>query len=139
MIIADTNVVSELMKDQPDSTVMAWAQGLDAAEVTICVVTVEEIERGLGRLPGGKRRRGLEQRWHQLVAAFSDAIAVYDVGAARATAEILVAAEGNGCPMGLADAQIAGICVSGGYQLASRNVRDFDRVADLSILNPFDD
>ena len=62
VIIADTNVVSEFMKDKPDPTVLGWAQGLDAVDLTISVVTVEEIERGLGRLPDGKRRRNLEQR-----------------------------------------------------------------------------
>ena len=62
MIVADTNVVSEFMKDSPDRAVLAWAQGLGPADLTVCVVTVEEIERGLGRLPAGRRRRDLEQR-----------------------------------------------------------------------------
>lgn len=60
MIIADTNVVSELMRDAPDPLVVRWAESIDASEPTICVVTVEEIERRLGRLPDGRRRRDLE-------------------------------------------------------------------------------
>ena len=40
MIIADTNVVSEFMRDTPDPVVMAWAGTLAPAELTICVVTV---------------------------------------------------------------------------------------------------
>lgn len=138
MIIADTNVVSEFMRDSPDPTVLTWARGLSATDLTISVVTVEEIERGLGRLPGGKRVRNLEQRWRKLVDGFSDTIAVYDVGAARATAGLLVQAEAGGHPMGLADAQIAGICVASGSTLATRNVRDFDHVEGLRVINPFD-
>lgn len=138
MIIADTNVVSEFMRDTPDPTVLTWGEGVDPTDLTICVVTVEEIERGLGRLPEGKRQRNLEQRWYQLVGAFKDTIAVYDVSAARATAHILVEAEAGGRPMALADAQIAGICVSNGSTLATRNVRDFDRVPELEVINPFD-
>lgn len=137
MIIADTNVVSEFMKDAPHEAVLAWAQAIDQAELTICVVTVEEIERGLGRLPPGERRRDLEQRWATLVDTFSDAVAIYDLPAARRTARILVAAQASGRPMSLADAQIAGICVAGGYQLATRNVRDFAAVPGLSVVNPF--
>ena len=38
-----------------------------AADLSICVVTVEEIERGLGRLPAGRRWHDLEQRWQQLM------------------------------------------------------------------------
>jgi len=138
VIIADTNVVSEFMRDTPDSAVLAWAQRVDPSELTICVATVEEIERGLGRLPRGRRRRNLEQRWSGLVVDFADAIAVYDLPAARETARVLVSAESSGRPMSLADAQIAGICLSGGHQLATRNVDDFANTSGLAILNPFE-
>ncbi|MBK8460903.1 MAG: PIN domain-containing protein [Micropruina sp.] len=126
------------MKDRPARAVVAWAQSLRAADLTISVVTVEEIEWGLGRLPTGKRRFDLERRWHKLVDAFRDAIVVYDVAAAGATAAVLVDADDGGHPMGLADAQIAGICLASGARLATRNVRDFERVAGLALVNPFD-
>jgi len=60
------------------------------------------------------------------------------VPAAKATARILVAAEAAGRPIALADAQIAGICLAGGHELATRNVRDFSAIADLTIINPFE-
>jgi predicted nucleic acid-binding protein len=137
LIIADTNVVSEFMRDAPEPVVLAWAQGIAPADLTICVVTVEEIERGLGRLPAGRRRRELEKRWTQLVDTFAESIAVYDLPAARETASVLVAAQDSGRPMSLADAQIAGICLAGGYELATRNVRDFANTPGLTIVNPF--
>ena len=137
MIIADTNVVSEFMKERPDPAVLAWAESINATDLNICVVSVEEIERGLGRLPRGRRRRDLEQRWHTLVDTFRDAIAVYDVAAARATARILVDAEAGGHPMTLADAQIAGICVATECHLATRNLRDFEHVSELTVVSPF--
>lgn len=137
MIIADTNVVSEFMRDEPDAGVLSWAGSLGPADLTICVVTVEEIERGIGRLPIGKRRRRLEQRWQGQVTAFREAILVYDMEAARAAARVVIASEAAGRPMSLADAQIAGICLAGGHQLATRNIRDFEVVADLAVLNPF--
>ena len=138
MIIADTNVVSEFMKDSPEASVLAWARGLAASDLTISVVTVEEIDRGLGRLPSGRRRKDLEVRWASLVTAFADAIAVYDVTAARATARLLVEGLNHGRTMSLADAQIAGICLANGATLATRNIKDFSHVPDLSVVNPFD-
>ncbi len=68
MIIADTNVVSEFMRDDPDPVVIAWARTVAPADLSICVVTVEEIERGLGLLPAGRRRGELEGRWARLVS-----------------------------------------------------------------------
>lgn len=137
MIIADTNVVSEFMRDDPDPVVIAWARTVAPADLSICVVTVEEIERGLGLLPAGRRRRDLEGRWRDLVDTFSDAVVVYDLPAAHETAAILVAAQAAGRPMSLADAQIAGICRSGGHELATRNIDDFATVSGLALINPF--
>ncbi|NLX00102.1 MAG: type II toxin-antitoxin system VapC family toxin, partial [Actinomycetales bacterium] len=37
----------------------------------------------------------------------------------------------------LADAQIAGICRSGGHELATRNIDDFATVSGLALINPF--
>lgn len=137
MIIPDTNVVSEFMRDEPDPAVLSWATSLSPSDLTICVLTVEEIERGIRRLPSGKHQRQLQQRWQRLVSAFHETIVVYDIEAAEATAAVLVSAEAAGRQLSLADAQIAGICVAGGHRLASRNVRDFENVADLAVLNPF--
>lgn len=137
MIIADTNVVSEFMRDDPDPVVIAWARTVAPADLSICVVTVEEIERGLGLLPAGRRGRELEGRWRDLVDTFADAVVVYDLPAAQETASILVAAQAAGRPMSLADAQIAGICRSGGHELATRNIDDFAIVSGLALINPF--
>jgi predicted nucleic acid-binding protein len=68
---------------------------------------------------------------------YADAIAVYDLPAAQHTASILVASEAAGRPMSLADAQIAGICRAGGYELATRNLNDFASTSGLTIINPF--
>jgi len=138
VIIADTNVVSEFMRDTPDLLVLAWAQAIDPSGLAICVVTVEEIERGLGRLSDGRRRRDLEQRWTRLLETFAETVVVYDLPAARETATVLVSAERFGRPMALADAQIAGICLAGGYDLATRNVRDFSHTAGLTVIDPFE-
>jgi predicted nucleic acid-binding protein len=138
VIIADTNVVSEFMKDRPAESVMAWARELGAGEVTISVITVEEIERGLARLPSGHRRRELTRRWHDLVDAYADTVMTYDMPAAQATARILVTRTAAGHQLSLADAEIAGICLSKGCQIATRNSRDFAGIVGLTVINPFD-
>ncbi|GAB96559.1 hypothetical protein BJY21_002424 [Kineosphaera limosa] len=138
MIIADTNVVSEFMKDAPNTAVLRWAQGIRRADLTITVITVEEVERGLGRMPAGRRRRDLEQRWDGLLRRFTDSITSYDLAAAHATAGVLVESLRRGHQMTLADAQIAGICRSLGATLATRNTKDFEDIAELDIVDPFD-
>lgn len=137
MIVADTNVVSELMRDQPDARVLAWATALDATAVTISVVTVQEIEHGLARLAPGRRQRSLTDRWHELLDAYTETLLVYDVPAAQAAAAALAARSAAGRPMTLADAEIAGICVSRGATLATRNTADFEAIPGLTLVDPF--
>lgn len=138
MIVADTNVVSEFMKEQPDANVMSWARTIEPAGLTVSVVTVEEIERGLRQLPDRRKRRDLDQRWQRLLSGFADIVAIYDVPAAQATAEVLIEARANGRPMSHADAQIAGTCLAGGHTLVTRNVNDFAGVQGLRVVNPFE-
>ena len=120
-----------------DAVVDVPVSSLEPADLGICVVTVEEIERGLQRLPRGKRRTGLEGRWRGLLATFSDSVATYDVPAAQHAARVLAAAQSAGRPMSLADAQIAGICLAGDHPLATRNVKDFARADSLDVINPW--
>lgn len=137
MIVADTNVVSEFMRARPDPAVAGWASTLKPGDLTITVVTVEEIERGLGLLPVGRRRRDLERRWRELIDAYAETVLCYDVAAAQATARIMVNRGSVGSPIGLADAEIAGICSSQDCQIATRNVRDFEGIEGLTVVNPF--
>lgn len=138
MIVADTNVVSEVMRDTPAAQVLAWAAEHASHEVTICAVTVEEIARGLLRIPSTRRRRELSDRWRRLLDGYGDRILPYDADAALACAELTVARDRVGRPISLADAEIAAICLTRGAMLATRNVADFAEIDGLRVVNPFD-
>ena len=137
MIVADTNVVSEFMRDEPDAGVLSWAGSLGPADLTICVVTVEEIERGIGRLAPGRRCRDLDRRWRAVINGYGEDVLAYGAAEAVQTADVLVGRERAGRPMHLADAMIAGICLVGSHTLATRNTSDFDGIPDLVVHNPF--
>ena len=137
MILADTNVVSEFMRNSPDRAVVDWASTVEPQGLAISVITVQEIEHGLRQLPEGRRRQDLEKAWARVSDAFAASITSYDRPMAEATAEALVAAQAAGRPMALADAQIAGTCLARGWTLATRNVTDFEALLDLTIVNPF--
>lgn len=68
-----------------DEAVLRWATILAPDEVTVTVVTVEEIERGLARLPLGSRRSDLESCWHALLGAYADGVLPSDLSAVRET------------------------------------------------------
>jgi len=60
MIILDTNVLSALMRDAPETAVVEWLDGRPAESIWITSVTLFEAHLGVELLPRGKRQRMLE-------------------------------------------------------------------------------
>lgn len=126
MIVLDTNVLSEIFRSRPDTRVVAWLESL-AGEVAITAVTLAELLAGVRRLPAGTRRLMLAATIDTALEPYREtrAILPFDDLAAEQYAEVLVAREQAGLPIGTADAQIAAICRSRGALCATRNTKDF--------------
>jgi predicted nucleic acid-binding protein len=58
--LLDTNVVSEWVKPQPSSAVIAWLHEVDEDHVFLSVISLTELRYGIERLSTGKRRKRLE-------------------------------------------------------------------------------
>ncbi|MFI2233443.1 type II toxin-antitoxin system VapC family toxin [Nocardia testacea] len=135
MIIADTNVVSELFRPTPDSHVLTWLENSD--DVTISTVTIGEIWAGIENLPEGSRRAGLATLAAELFDEFGDEVEAYDFRAARVYGRVVAERRRRGRPIGYADAQIAAICLANDCPVATRNVKDFTDLG-LTIINPWE-
>lgn len=61
MIVLDTNVVSALMRKEPDPFVVSWLDGLPPESIWTTSINVFEIRLGLEILEAGRRRRQLEE------------------------------------------------------------------------------
>ena len=59
MIILDTNVLSELMRANPDENVLAWLDVQNMQDLQTTAVTVAELFYGVQRLPHGRRKSAL--------------------------------------------------------------------------------
>lgn len=56
MIILDTNVLSEVMRPEPEKKVLQWMDGMNGNDLGITSITVAEILYGIGLLPEGKKK-----------------------------------------------------------------------------------
>lgn len=123
MIILDTNVISELMKPAPNLRVRHWLLSQDDTPLSTTAITIAEIEFGLRRLPGGRRRDELSA----LFENFADALAILplDDRAAREAGRLRALREGAGLPSHPSDMLIAGIAAVAEAALATRNTKDF--------------
>ena len=137
MIILDTNVLSELMRREPSSRVVAWAAEQPVNELFTTSVTQAEIFYGIELLPGGKRRTRLLAAAEAMFAEdLRSRILPFESDAARAFSRIAARRRALGRPITYADAQIAAIALTRRAKLATRNVADF-RDCDIALVNPW--
>lgn len=125
MIVLDSNVVSELMRERPSSTVVQWARSQVADEVCTTSVTVAEVRFGIERLPDGRRKDLLRSTADEIFTQLTDVVWPFDTKAAERYADIVARRERAGRPIDGFDAQIAAICHTRRADLATRDVSGF--------------
>ena len=67
MIVLDTNVLSALMRTNPEAVVVEWLDRQPADSVWLTSITVFEARFGLALLPKGRRRSGLERAFDRVL------------------------------------------------------------------------
>ena len=137
MIIIDTNVVSELMRSNPDPAVLAWFAGHAADALFLTAISEAELRTGAAILPAGQRRDRLVGAIDAMIDQdFAGRILPFDSPAARKYAEIAAARRAAGKPIMDADCQIAAIVRACGAAIATRNAKDFEGCG-IDIINPW--
>ena len=137
MIVLDTNVLSELMRQQPAETVLAWADQLSPQQVAITAMNEAEILHGIARMPDSQRKQQLEHGWDALLTTvLQHPVLPFDSDAAHWFAALVSHREGMGRPISTADAVIAATTLTHHGQLATRNTADFEAIG-LPLINPW--
>ena len=135
--LLDTNVLSELLRAQPDPAVLAWIAAQPANSLFSSAVTQAEMLLGARALPAGKRRMQLEQALDAMFREdFAGRILPFDSGAAAHFAAIVAARNRAGKPISQFDGQIAAIALSHRLRVATRNVADFEGCS-MAVTNPW--
>lgn len=130
IVLADTNVIGELVKGNPDAQVMRWLQSVRA--MAISAVTLEEAHFGLAWQPNNRKLalfNGLVERLH----------AVYPITPAIAQRGGVLRGQfqAQGITRSAPDMLIAATAIEHQLVLATRNVLDF-LGCGVQVVNPFD-
>jgi predicted nucleic acid-binding protein len=137
LIVLDTNVVSEVWRNQSDANVVHWFEQQDRDELFLCMPVIAELSYGGHRtLLCDKSMRYLKAL-EALIQGYWNKILPCDLSAAMKFGEVVATRERAGRPIGPMDAMIASICIVHEATVATRNVRDFDGL-DLKLINPFE-
>jgi toxin FitB len=138
MYLLDTNVVSELRKiraGKADRNVAAWADSVDAAELYLSVITVQELEIGVQLMERRDPAQGaLFRAWlnSHVLPAFAGRILPVDSAVALCSAALHVPA-----PRPVRDGLIAATALVHGMTVVTRNVADFEPTG-VPTINPWD-
>lgn len=122
----DTNALSELIKS-PQGGVARRLQGTAAGSVCTSVVVACELRFGAER----KASPVLQKRVEDLLSALP--VLAFDGPADQHYADIRLALERAGTPIGGMDLMIAAHARSLGLCLVTHNLREFQRVPGLSV------
>lgn len=138
MFLLDTNVVSELRKirlGRADKNVMRWADSVDAADLYLSAITVQELAMGVLLVERRDPAQGAMFRtWfeHHVLPAFAGRILPVDAAVAQRCAALHVPD-----PRPAMDSLIAATALVHGMTLVTRNVADF-LSCGVPMLNPWE-
>ena len=137
MILADTNVFSELTKPRPDDRVVEWLFA-HRNETLLSTVVVAELTVGVRTTPGSGYRRMLAGWLDRLIERHSGRIVSFDLPAAQRwgefAAKVLISEQRIGSRQ--FDTLIAAQALTLDLPLATRNVRDFEGT-DVRLIDPW--
>lgn len=128
-ILCDTNIISELVRPQPNPGVLAWSAQISS--IFLSVITLEEIAYGLAAKPNAR-----VQIWFQEFLNTYCQILPITAEIAQRSGELRGQLRTQGKPRSQADMLIAATAQLHQLTLVTRNTRDFED-CDISLLNPF--
>jgi predicted nucleic acid-binding protein len=138
VIILDTNVISELMREAPNPEVRAWAGSQRREALVTTATSVMEVRVGIENLLASRRRHELEAALERMFGEYlGGGVLKFDLKAAYAAAEWQASCRRKGMTVPTADAQIAGIAISRRIPIATRDARDFEGLP-IKVISPWD-
>ena len=137
MFLLDTNVVSELRKvrlGKANRSVAKWADSVDAADLFLSAITIQELEMGVLLAERRDPSQGaIFRAWlnGHVLPAFNGRVLPVDIAVAQRSARFHVPD-----PRPVRDALIAATALVHGMTVVTRNVADFEPTG-VVILNPW--
>lgn len=132
--LADTNVLSELVKAKPDAQVVKWFAQLPLKNIFLSVLTLGEIRKGIESVADVKRKEKL-RIWleHELPEAFHQRILAITFEVADRWGRLQGELKR---PLPAIDSLIAATALHHDLALVTRNTADFV-YPGLEVINPW--
>lgn len=138
MIVVDTNVISEALRDSANGLVVAWMDAQAVETLFLSAITVAELRFGIAVLPAGKRRDRMSARLEQeVLPVFAGRVLPFDMDASETYSALMAGARQRGNAIAKADGYIAATAASRGFAVATRDMSPF-KAAGVPVIDPWD-
>lgn len=131
MYLLDTNILSEVLKKQPNPRLAdRLGRTPPSSQFTSCICVLELRY-------GSQRRQDHQLFWRRIRAELLSRVTILGLSenAAVIAADLLAYLERRGEPIGLPDALIAATALESGLTMVTANIRHFRRIPKLRIEN----
>ncbi len=135
--LLDTCLISELVKKEPNPSVVNWLDEQDEQTLFLSVLNLGELQKGISKLPDGTRKDEL-QAWValDLVERFTGRILEIDLETALCWGRLQGEAQQAGEKLPVMDSLIAATAAAHGLIVVTRNVKDIERCG-VRVSNPW--
>lgn len=135
--LLDTNVISELVKREPNSGVLRWIDERDESTLFLSVITFGELQKGVSKLSDSSRAERL-QAWidQDLSSRFEGRILPLDIDILFTWGSLQGQSEKNGTALPVMDSLIAATAIAKNLTVVTRNVYDMERCG-ATVFNPW--
>ena len=137
--LLDTCLISELVKEKPNAGVVDWIEQQDEAKLFLSVLTIGELQKGIAKLPSGKKKSQLLD-WldDDLQTRFNGRILDIDYAIAALWGTIQGEARQRGRSMPVIDSLLAATALAN--QLAIVTCNGVDMIeSGVELVNPWED
>lgn len=135
MYLVDSNTFSELVQPVANQKVIDNYLA-NQSKIYLAVTVWQEMCFGYHRMPDGKRKDKIHAFLYEQILALP--MLMYDKTCADIHAKMRADCEKKGKTLSYSDSQIASIALAHGLTVVTRNVRDFQAIDGLHIVNWFD-
>ena len=136
--LLDTCVISELIKPKPDLQAAKWVRSQDEESLFLSVITIGEIQKGISKLPDGRKKKQQLQSWlsNELQARFKGRILEITISIARLWGQVLGACEKKRVNLPAIDSLIASQGIFHKMTVVTRNISDMEP-SGVQLFNPW--
>jgi tRNA(fMet)-specific endonuclease VapC len=126
--LLDTNVLSEVIRKEPNRGLLQRLSEVAARDVVTSAVCVAELRHGAARVANGARL------WERIAREILSRVDILPLGEAEAVraGDLLATLEAQGEPIGVEDVWIAATALEHRLTVVTRNLKHFRRIPGLA-------